>query len=83
MESSNHFEPEDYPMSPVPTHTFDGHQGDDPFGYEHEAMRAEYIDPGKKLYCNYHPSLNEISGISQLTLHCSTKMQQTWSVFTR
>jgi len=59
MESPNHFEPDDYPMSPVPEHAFDGlHQGDDPFGYEHEAMRAEYIDHGRKLYHNYHPSLD-------------------------
>ena len=58
VESPNHFEPEDYPMSPVPAHAFNGHQGGDPFGYEHEAMRAKYIDPGKKLYRNYHPSLN-------------------------
>jgi len=58
IESPNHFEPDDYPMSPVPEHVFDGHQRDDPFSHEHEAMRVEYIGPGRKLYRNYHPSLN-------------------------
>ena len=54
----NHFEPDDYPMSLVPEHAFDGHQGDVPFSHESEATRVEYIDPGMKLYCNYHPRLN-------------------------
>ena len=54
----NHFEPDNYPMSPVPEHAFDAHQGDDPFSHEPEATRVEYIDPGMKLYHNYHPCLN-------------------------
>ncbi|KIM50388.1 hypothetical protein SCLCIDRAFT_34335 [Scleroderma citrinum Foug A] len=45
-------------MSPVPEHAFDAHQGDDPFSHEPEATRVEYIDPGMKLYHNYHPCLN-------------------------
>ncbi|KIM55462.1 hypothetical protein SCLCIDRAFT_26360 [Scleroderma citrinum Foug A] len=54
----NHFESDDYLMSLVPEHAFDGHQGDDPFSHEPEATRVEYIDPGMKLYHNYHPHLN-------------------------
>ena len=59
VESPNRFEPDDYPMSPGPEHApVDGHQSDDPFSHEDGALRAEYIDSGRKLYRNYHPTLN-------------------------
>ncbi|KAI6114259.1 hypothetical protein F5141DRAFT_1187848 [Pisolithus sp. B1] len=37
---------------------FDGHQGEGVLDWEHEAMSAEFVGPGSKLYCNYHLGLN-------------------------
>ena len=34
------------------------HEGGDPFEGEHEALRAEFVGPGSKLYRNYHLGLN-------------------------
>ncbi|KAI6153199.1 hypothetical protein BKA82DRAFT_34261 [Pisolithus tinctorius] len=36
----------------------DGHQEQDPLDQEWEQVRAEFVGPGRKLYCNYHTSLD-------------------------
>ncbi|KAI6040552.1 hypothetical protein EDC04DRAFT_2602342 [Pisolithus marmoratus] len=42
----------------LPKHVFNSYQAEVCLNLEHEDVKAEYVGPSSRLYCNYHPGLN-------------------------